>query len=320
MAVKHAAPKVPFDEAELRSRRAFFEITDEDLALLGSLGSFAQKYTHDVVEDLYELILHHPDAKKLFMDHITLNRVKAAQRDYFLGLFSGKLDLAYVENRFLVGVAHERVGVPPKWYLGAYARYLRSIFTRLYAELGDPSRANRAYGSVQKLVFFDMALAMDTYISAQLETIRRHQSAIRELSTPVIRLYERVLLLPLVGTIDTQRAEQLMESALLRVVEDQALVVIIDIAGVPVVDTKVADHLLKTTEAVRLLGAQTILSGISPTVAKTIVNLGMDVSTMHTRSTLANAVELAFSFLNKQIGGGEKRARRAGRRRAEHRR
>src|SRR5690606_42002664 len=90
------------------------------------------------------------------------------------------------------------------------------------------------------------------------------QAAIRELSTPVIRLYPRVLLLPLIGTIDTHRADQLMETVLIKIVEEQAYVIIIDIAGVPVVDTSVADHLLKTTEAVRLLGAQTILSGISP--------------------------------------------------------
>jgi rsbT co-antagonist protein RsbR len=311
--------KAPFDEAELKSRRAFFEITDEDLALLASLRSFAEKHTQEVVEDLYELILNHPDARKLFLDHMTVTRVKAAQREYFLGLFTGKLDLAYVEARFRVGVAHERVGVPPKWYLGAYARYLRVIFKKLKSDLPAPERAMRAYESVEKLVFFDMALAMDTYIRSQIETIQRHQVAIRELSTPVIRLHEHVLLLPLIGTVDTQRAEQLMESALLRVVEDQARVVIIDIAGVPVVDTKVADHLLKTTEAVRLLGAQTILSGISPTVAKTIVNLGMDVSAMHTRSNLANALELAFTLLNKRIRGGKTKKRGAKRRRAEAR-
>ena len=128
-----------------------------------------------------------------------------------------------------------------------------------------------------------MALAMDTYIAANLDTVARHQAAIRELSTPVIRVHDRVLLLPLVGTVDSHRAQQIMETLLLRVVEEQAKAVIVDIAGVPVVDTKVADHLLKTTAAVRLLGAETILTGISAMVARTIVQLGVDLSGMHTR-------------------------------------
>lgn len=196
-----------------------------------------------------------------------------------------------------IGIAHERVGVPPKSYLGAYARYLRSVFERLAIEFPDPAEMRAAFQGVEKLVAFDMALAMDTYIAAQLDALARQQAAIRELSTPVIRLYHRVLLLPLIGTIDTYRADQLMEAVLLKVVDEQAHVIIIDIAGVPVVDTRVADHLLKTTEAVRLLGAQTILSGISPAIARTIVNLGMNISAMHTKSRLADALELAFEIV-----------------------
>lgn len=293
--------RIKFDEAELQSRRAFFEITDDDLCRLASLKSFAKENTHEVVEDLYALILGHPESRKLFVDRLVLERVKKAQHDYFLGLFSGKCDLGYVENRLQIGIAHERAGVPPKWYLGAYARYMRSIFERLSRKLTDPTEARAAYTSIEKLVGFDVALAMDMYIAAQGETIARHQAAIRELSTPVIPIHPRVLLLPLVGTIDTQRAEQLMEAVLMKVVHDQAKIIIIDIAGVAVVDTKVAEHLLETTKAVRLLGAQTILTGISPTVAKTVVNLGVDISTMHTRSQLAEGLDLAFDLLGKQV-------------------
>ncbi len=301
MPLQYFMEKLNLDEAELQSRRAFFEITDDDLARLASLRAFAEKNTDDIVEDLYRLILSHPEARKQFSEHATLVRVKRAQRDYFVGLFSGRCDLAYAQDRLRIGIAHERVGVPPKWYLGAYARYLRSIFDRLAIELPDPDQARAAYRSVEKLVAFDTALAMDTYIAAQLDALARHQAAIRELSTPVIRIYHRVLLLPLIGTIDTHRADQLMETVLVRVVDEQAHVIIIDIAGVPVVDTKVADHLLKTTEAVRLLGAQTILSGISPTIAKTIVNLGMDISAMATKSRLADALELAFEIVGKRV-------------------
>jgi rsbT co-antagonist protein RsbR len=301
MPLQYYMEKLNLDEAELQSRREFFEITADDLTRLASLKSFAEKKTDEIVEDLYKLILGHREARKQFTEHATLVRVKRAQRDYFLGLFSGRCDLAYAEDRLRIGIAHERVGVPPKWYLGAYAHYLRSIFDRLAIEIPDPAEARAAYHSVEKLVAFDTALAMDTYIVAQLDALARQQAAIRELSTPVIRLYHRVLLLPLIGTIDTYRADQLMEAVLLKVVDEQASVIIIDIAGVPIVDTKVADHLLKTTEAVRLLGAQTILSGISPMIAKTIVNLGMNISAMHTKSRLADALELAFEIVGKRV-------------------
>ncbi len=185
-----------------------------------------------------------------------------------------------------MGEAHERIGMPPKWYLGAYRRYMALLHQKLLAHFADPAEAHAAYHSVEKLVFLDMSIAIDTYIASNLDAIKRHQAAIRELSTPVIRVHERVLLLPLVGTIDSLRATQIMETVLTKVSEEQAKVLILDIAGVPVVDTKVADHLLKTTAAVRLLGAKTILTGISAQVARTIIQLGVDISSMETQSRL----------------------------------
>jgi rsbT co-antagonist protein RsbR len=292
------------DEAELRSRRAFFEITDEDLARLVKLRPFADKCTDEVVEGFYELLLHHPETRKFFEDEATVRRVKRTQREYFLGLFAGRCDLAYVEDRLRVGAAHERIGLAPKWYLGAYRRYLDLLHRQLYREL-PPAEAAPAFQSIQRMVYFDQALAIDTYNAANLETIGRHQAAIRELSTPVIRVYQGVLLLPLVGAIDSLRAQQIMESVLLRIAEDQAKCVIVDIAGVPVVDTKVADHLVKTTAAVKLLGAQTILTGISAQVARTIVQLGVDISTMHTLARLAEGIELALTLVGKRIVGKE---------------
>ncbi len=292
--------RLRFDERELRNRRAFYEITDEDLQRLASLRGFADRSGQAVVDALYELILREPESRAFFPDDGTVTHVKGMQRAYFLGLFSGRLDLAYVEDRLRVGAVHERIGMPPKLYIGAYSRYLRLLFDRLLAEL-PAAEAHAAYGSVAKIVAFDMGLAIDTYIEANLNTVARHQAAIRELSTPVIRVHRRVLLLPLVGTVDSHRASQIMETLLLRVVEEQARAVIVDIAGVPTVDTMVADHLLKTTEAVRLLGAETILTGISAQIARTVVQLGVDISTMHTRARLEDGIELALSLLGREI-------------------
>jgi rsbT co-antagonist protein RsbR len=290
------------DDEELQRRLAFFELTSEDFKRLAGLKSFADRWTHDITEGLYELIMGQPESRAFFPDQATLARVKKMQNTYFLRLFSGTVDLNYVRDRLLVGTAHERIGMPPKLYLGAYRRYLALIHTKLLEHFkGNLAETTAALESVRKIIFFDMALAIDTYIAAYLETMTRHQAAIRELSTPVIKVHDRILLLPIVGTVDTQRAHQIMETVLLQVVEQQAKVMILDIAGVPVVDTKVADHILKTTAAVQLLGGQTILTGISASVARTVVQLGVEITRMHTRAKLSEGIELALSILGKAI-------------------
>jgi rsbT co-antagonist protein RsbR len=289
-----------FDEAELRSRRAFCELTEADLARLQSLRAFAEKHTADIVNAFYDLLLSHPETRKFFPDEATIRRVKRTQSEYFLGLFEGRCDLAYVEDRLRVGTVHERIGLAPKWYLAAYRKYLDVLREKLSAAL-PPTEAAAAYASIQKIVFFDVTIAIDTYIAANIETLQRHQAALRELSTPVIRVHDRILLLPLIGAIDSVRAQQIMDTVLLRIVEEKARCIIVDIAGVPVVDTKVADNLVKTTASVRLLGAQTILTGISAQVARTIVQLGVDISAMHTRSRLQDGIELALDLVGKTI-------------------
>jgi anti-anti-sigma factor len=129
----------------------------------------------------------------------------------------------------------------------------------------------------------------------------RTQQRVRELSTPVVRVREHVLLLPLIGSVDTQRAEQLTETVLDRATEDNARVIIIDVAGVPVMDTAVAELLIKAALAVRLLGAQTILTGIGASAAKTMVHLGIDVSTLHTRSRLTEGIDLALRLIKRDV-------------------
>lgn len=292
--------KLKLDDKELRSRRAFVGLEDADLARLASLRPIAERHMDEVVEAFYELLLGHGDTAKFLPDDVTVRRVKRTQREYFLGLFAGRCDLAYVEDRLRVGSTHERIGLAPRWYLGAYRRYLHLLRARLDGEL-ERDEAAKAFESVEKIVFFDMALAIDTYIAASNEALHRNQAAIRELSTPVIRVHDRVLLMPLIGTINSQRAGQIMETVLLRVTEEQAKVVLLDIAGVPVVDTEVAQHLISTTEAVRLLGAHTILTGISAQVARTIVQLGVDISSMQTLARLAEGIELALGMVGKTI-------------------
>ena len=126
------------------------------------------------------------------------------------------------------------------------------------------------------------------------EVIARQQEEMLELSTPVVKLWDGIIALPMIGTLDSARTQIVMESLLQRIVDTGAEIAIIDITGVPTVDTLVAQHLLKTVTAIRLMGADCIISGIRPQIAQTIVHLGIDLQDVTTKATLADALALAL--------------------------
>ena len=171
----------------------------------------------------------------------------------------------------------------------------RPLFARLAQEYGDD-----ASGLVE--VLWEATALLDrlglfTIQEHQRERealINRQQRELMELSTPVVKLWEGVVALPLIGTLDSERAEVVMESLLERIVETNSTIAIIDITGVPTVDTLVAQHLLKTVAAARLMGADCVISGIRPQIAQTIVHLGLTLSEVTTKATMADAIAIAL--------------------------
>jgi rsbT co-antagonist protein RsbR len=136
--------------------------------------------------------------------------------------------------------------------------------------------------------------SIQSYQQTRESVIERQQEEMLELSTPVVKLWDGILALPMIGTLDSARTQVVMESLLQRIVETGAELAIIDITGVPTVDTLVAQHLLKTVAAIRLMGADCIISGVRPQIAQTIVHLGVDLQGVITKATLADALSLAF--------------------------
>ncbi len=143
-----------------------------------------------------------------------------------------------------------------------------------------------------------------TKIQDQQKTIVQQQEDLMELSSPVTKVWDNILILPVIGTLDSQRTQIMMENLLQKIVETGCTISILDITGVPTVDTQVANHLLKTVTSARLLGAECIISGISPAIAQTIVHLGIDLSTIRTKATLQNAMIYAMKQ-NKQLDKGQ---------------
>jgi rsbT co-antagonist protein RsbR len=153
-------------------------------------------------------------------------------------------------------------------------------------------------------VIFDALglFAVETYQKGREEIIARQQQELMELSTPVVELWHGVLALPLIGTLDSARTQVVMESLLQAIVDTGSAIAIIDITGVPVVDTLVAQHLLKTVAAARLMGADCIISGIRPQIAQTIVHLGVEINDVITKATLADAFAVALTRSGLAVG------------------
>ncbi|MBD1909068.1 MULTISPECIES: STAS domain-containing protein [unclassified Leptolyngbya] len=172
--------------------------------------------------------------------------------------------------------------------------FKRPLFDRLRQQLKDPAELGAEIWQATDLLDRLGLLVMEAYQKSREEVILRQQEELMELSTPVVKLWEGILALPIIGTLDSARTQVVMESLLQKIVETGSEIAIIDITGVPTVDTLTAQHLLKTVTAARLMGADCIISGIRPQIAQTIVYLGIDLADVVTKATLADAFLLAL--------------------------
>jgi rsbT co-antagonist protein RsbR len=169
------------------------------------------------------------------------------------------------------------------------------LFARVRSEFSaDGERLAGATSSINTVLDTLGLYTTEVHQKGREEVIARQQQDMLELSTPVVQLWDGVLALPLIGTLDSARTQVVMESLLQRIVDTGASIAIIDITGVPTVDTLVAQHLLKTVAAARLMGADCIISGIRPQIAQTIVHLGVELQDVLTKATLADAFAIAL--------------------------
>ena len=174
----------------------------------------------------------------------------------------------------------------------------RSLFGRYHADFEKLNRILDAYEPAANRIAITVAVG---FVQERERTIREQQEAIRELSTPVLQVRERLLILPIIGVIDPQRARQLTEQLLRGIRTNRARVVVIDITGVAAMDSNVANHLVLTVEASRLLGATVIVTGLSPEIAQTLVNIGVDLTKMNTVGDLQGGIEEAERLLGYKV-------------------
>ncbi len=174
----------------------------------------------------------------------------------------------------------------------------RSLFAKYHADFDKLNRILDAYEPAANRIANTVAVG---FVQERERIIREQQEAIRELSTPVLQVRERLLISPIIGVIDPQRARQLTEQLLRGIRTNRARVVVIDITGVAAMDATVANHLVQTVEASRLLGARVIVTGLSPEIAQTLVNIGVDLGKMNTVGDLQGGIEEAERFLGYKV-------------------
>jgi rsbT co-antagonist protein RsbR len=211
-----------------------------------------------------------------------------------------------------ISASRARQGFSPGETAAFVFSFKQPLFDRLRQEYGKDADGLAADVWNATAVLDNLGLLTTEYYQKSREgVIVRQQRELMELSTPVVRLWDGVLALPLIGTLDSERTQVVMENLLQKIVETGSAIAIIDITGVPIVDTLVAQHLLKTVAAARLMGADCIISGIRPQIAQTIVHLGVDLKDVITKATLSDALSIAFQrtgYIVRKHGSGSESA------------
>lgn len=287
---------------EWNRRKDFVGFGDKDVKLLKELEPLIKDTVDGIVDELYNHFLKFRELEIILNEEDTLQRLKATQKEYFLRLLSGNYDEDYLANRIRVGKIHHRIGLTVDWYLGSYTNYIMLISPHLFEAYGsDAAKAQKVFLSLLKLINLDEDVAITTYFNAKEEVIVQQTNEIIELSTPVVQLWDGVVAAPIIGTMDSQRTQLFMEKLLETIVATKSPVALVDITGVPAIDTATAQHLIDTINAVKLLGSQVVITGVSPAIAQTLVHLGIDLAGIITRSSLAAGLRVALNVLHLEI-------------------
>jgi len=284
---------------DVRSLLERFDISPEDLVLLKrcgeTLGSSDKIQT--VIELFYEWLGEQPEFSIFFNSQETVDRVKRLQKSYWEEFFSGVVDQKYIDHRVRIGEIHAQRDLPNLIYFAAMAHFNKLFSDAIISCDFSHEDTSQAFTAFDKLRLLDMLVTSDQIAQFARRRVIESGKAMLEMSTPVTSIWDGVLLLPLVGIVDSQRTQDIMDKSLTRISETRARVFVMDISGVVTVDTAVANNFIRITQATRLMGCDCIISGISPNVARTLVELGANVGEVRTTATLRDALQLALATI-----------------------
>lgn len=297
------------NDHNLERRRAIAGIEPADLKRISSLSELVTSHVDEYVRTFFEYLSALDEARPLLTNKALTERTRRLQTDQILSMVQGEYGMAYVTQRLELGLIYSRAGLELPVFLGAFHHLLRSIGSAvIHRNEKNPLDAFQNFMSLKKVAFMDLGIIVDVLVYERQRLIRQQQDAIRELSTPVLQIRERMLLLPIIGVIDTHRARMITENLLASIRNNRAKVVVMDITGVATIDSKVANHLLQTVTAARLMGAAVIVTGLSADVAQSLVALGIDLGKLKTIGDLQGGLEEAEQMLGyrmTQVAGAD---------------
>ena len=284
-----------------------FDVQDHDLERVAQFGQLMAPQIDAMIDPLYDFLkmalghefpLHFPDEK-------ALTRAKSLSRHAWLEFLNGRWDEGYAKSRIRIGEVHAQLQIEPRQYMAAMDKGI-DLMCAFVERLVEPQQVRATQESLRRLSRMESAFVVDVYASRTSDIITKQSRALTDMSTPITALWDGILMLPVVGIVDSRRAQDIMQRMLEQISEKRATVFILDISGVAVVDTAVANHLIRMTKAARLMGSYTIVSGLSPSVAQTIVELGIEVGEMRTTGNLQDALRIAFDRIGKEHPVGQR--------------
>jgi rsbT co-antagonist protein RsbR len=279
------------DSAYLLER---FELTDPELDTVRKYGLTLEGKWDQYVEEFYYWLKGQPEFGDFFEDADLLKNVQIRQTSYWKDFFLANVDSNYVERRKRLGELHAHIQLPLGSYLTAVNKSFSILTRSMRDEKMSDKEASTMKSAVAKLLNLDNTIIVGTFMAMTQQKIAEQTDALMQMSTPVAAIWDGILLLPIVGIIDSARASEIMNSILSKILETHAKVIILDISGVAVVDTAVANHLIKITKASKLMGCDCTITGMSPAVAQTIVELGIDTQHVTTTANLHDSLRMAF--------------------------
>lgn len=271
-----------------------FNITPQDTANVRRAGEILAPQLELFVEQWYVWLRQQPEYLQFFPDTDNVNRVSKLQIRHWHEFFTAEVNDFYIARRTHIGAVHAHIELPNDIYFAGVSITFQMFIERLRSTDTPADEVLDMVMSINKQLKLDTFLVIDTISRIARERIADHSRAMMEMSTPVTPIWEGILLLPLVGIIDTTRTAEIMNKTLTKIAESRSKVFVLDISGVASVDTSVANQLIKITKATRLMGCESIISGVSPSIARTMVELGVSIGEVRTTATLRDAFELAL--------------------------
>ena len=277
---------------------AKFNILERDVALIREAGRRLEGRFDAFIAEWYQWLCGHAEFERYFgNDRARLERAQSMQRVHWQTFFSGMLDVEYFRSRRHVGAVHARIELPNDIFIAGMSEVRNQIARELGALQPRSDDLEDMIAAIGKLLALETFLAIDELTRIQREKLEEASQAIIEMSTPVTPIWEGMLLLPLVGIMDSIRARDVMNKTLSKIAETRSRVFVLDIGGVAAMDTAVANQIIKISKATRLMGCETIVSGISPAVARTLVELGVAVDEVRTTATLQDAITIGLRLI-----------------------